>query len=81
MFFKNFSICLESVESLQDFTLFPETLASSRMRPSEIVNSVEESGKDVLPMAISPKVKIETKVKYMYIVTCIVSLSVRLFVR
>lgn len=79
MFFKNFSICLESVESLQDFTLFPETLASSRMRPSEIVNSVEESGKDVLPMAISPKVKIETKVKN--IVTCIVSLSVRLFVR
>lgn len=33
------------------------------MRPSEIVNSVEESGKDVIPMAISPKVKIETKVK------------------
>lgn len=77
--FKSFSICLESVESLQDFTLFPETWASSRMRPSEIVNSVEESGKDVIPMAISPKVKIETKVKNS--VTCIVTLSVCPLVR
>lgn len=77
--FKSFSICLESVESLQDFTLFPDTWASSRMRPSEIVNSVEESGKDVIPMAISPKVKIETKVKNS--VTCIVTLSVCPLVR
>lgn len=77
--FKSFSICLESVESLQDFTLFPETWASSRIRPSEIVNSVEESGKDVIPMAISPKVKIETKVKNS--VTCIVTLSVCPLVR
>lgn len=77
--FKSFSICLESVQSLQDFTLFPDTWASSRMRPSEIVNSVEESGKDVIPMAISPKVKIETKVKNS--VTCIVTLSVCPLVR
>lgn len=77
--FKSFSICLESVESLQDFTLFPDTWASSRMRPSEIVNSLEESGKDVIPMAISPKVKIETKVKNS--VTCIVTLSVCPLVR
>lgn len=49
------------------------------MRPSEIVNSMEESGKDALPMAISPKVKIETKVKK--IATCMVSMPARLSVR